>query len=109
MIEALITRLVREAPVIDASVVADLRCELEQNGEPLARSISRVVELVADQLVDPGIALQALAMACATLVDPRLDHTAREAARFEIETLLPLPDKPPRVTFVIPPATLKRR
>jgi len=109
VIEALITRLVREAPVVDPAVVAELRVELEQNGEPLARSISRVVELVADQLVDPGVALPALAMACATLVDPRLDHAAREAARFEIETLLPMPDKPPRVTFVIPPTALKRR
>jgi hypothetical protein len=109
MIEILITRLVHEAPTIDMAVVADLRAELERNGEPLARSISRVVELVADQLIDPGIALPALAMACATLVDARLDHAAREAARFEIETLLPMPDKPPRVTFVIPPTTLRRR
>ena len=107
-LELLITRLVREAPVIDATVVAELRLALERDGAPLARSISRVVELVAEQLVDAGVALPALAMACATLVDPRLDDAARDAARFEIETLLPMPDKAPRVTFVIPPSTLRR-
>ena len=109
MIEVLITRLVHEAPKIDPEVVDELRLALERDGTPLARSISRVLELVGEQLVDPGIALPALASACATLVDPRQGDAAREAARFEIETLLPMPDKPPRMTVVIPPSKLRRR
>jgi hypothetical protein len=56
-------------------------------------SIAQVVELVAAEKIDAGIALPALAMACGTLVDPRLGDREREAARFEIETLLPMPEK----------------
>jgi len=100
MIVELITRLVQEAPALDAGVTAQLVGELRANGAPLALSIARVVELVADDLVDPGIALPALAMACGTLVDPRLTEREREAARFEIETLLPVPEK--GVRFVVP-------
>ena len=50
-------------------------------------------------LVDAGIALPPLAMACATLADGirgKLGEAALEAARYEIDTLLPLPDKAPR-------------
>lgn len=100
MIVELITRLVQEAPALDAEVTGQLVGELRGNGAPLALSIARVVELVADDLVDPGIALPALAMACGTLVDPRLTEREREAARFEIETLLPVPEK--GVRFVVP-------
>lgn len=100
MIVELITRLVQEAPARDAAVIAQLLGELRANGAPLALSIARVVELVADDLVDPGIALPALAMACGTLVDPRLTEREREAARFEIETLLPVPEK--GVRFAVP-------
>jgi hypothetical protein len=93
VIEALITRLVQEAPAIDANTV-DALCEaLVADGSPLALSIRRIVELVAERLVDPGIALPALAEACATLVasdDPRV----LEAARFQVETLQPVPDRP---------------
>lgn len=100
MIVELITRLVQEAPARDAEITEQLLGELRANGAPLALSIARVVELVADDLVDPGIALPALAMACGTLVDPQLTEREREAARFEIETLLPVPEK--GVRFVVP-------
>jgi hypothetical protein len=103
VIEALITHLVREAPTFDPDVVEKLVLELEATREPLARSIARVLELVVEQLVDPGVALPALAMACATLVDPRSSDAVFEAARYEIDTLLPLPDK------IIPATALRRR
>ena len=94
MIEPLITRLVQEAPVLDAAVIAELTGELRADGRPLAEAIARVVELVGARRIDAGIALPALAMACATLCDPRLTEREREAARYEIETLLPVPGKP---------------
>ncbi|MBA3458978.1 MAG: hypothetical protein H0T46_03385 [Deltaproteobacteria bacterium] len=94
MIEPLITRLVQEAPLLDASLIAQLTGELRSDGRPLAKSIARVVELVGARRIDPGIALPALAMACTTLCDQRLSEREREAARFEIETLLPVPGKP---------------
>lgn len=90
------TALVRSAPARDPAVVGQLVDELHADGRPLARSIARVVELVAAGQIDPAIALPHLAMACATLCDPRLDEHAREAARYEIETLLPLPASAPR-------------
>ena len=98
MIEELITRLVQEAPARDPQVVDQLLAELEANGSPLARSIAQVVRLVGTE-IDPAISLPALAMACATLCDPRLTTREHEAARFEIETLLPLPadKKPPTI------------
>jgi hypothetical protein len=102
VIEQLITRLVQEAPALDPNVIEQLTDELRANGAPLALSIARVVELVADQLIDAGIALPALAMACGTLVDPRLTDREREAARNEIETLLPMPESGKR--FSIPAA-----
>ena len=93
MIELLITRLVQEAPAIDAVVVRDLREELWSEGSPLALAIARIVELVAEGLVDPGIALPALAEACATLVSSR-DAKVLAAAKFQIDTLEPMPDRP---------------
>ena len=103
-IEELITSLVQSAPVLESATIDALVGALRRDGRPLARSIAKVVELVGEQLVDAGIALPALAMACATLGDARLGDAEREAARFEIETLLPVPDhggpKPP--TFVVP-------
>ena len=94
MIEPLITRLVREAPAIDASVVEDLRAALWSEGSPLALAIARIVELVAEGLVDPGIALPALAEACATLAASR-DPQVLAAAKFQIDTLEPVPDLVP--------------
>ena len=100
-----ITQLVQSAPALDPRVVAELVDELRTQGSPLALSIARVVELVGEQLVDPGIALPALASACATLADARLGDAAREAARYEIETLLPVPDKAPKLTAPDVPLT----
>ena len=94
MIESLITRLVQQAPGLDETVVTELVGELRGIGSPLARSIAHVVELVGARRIDPGIALPALAMACTTLTDPRLTDREHEAARFEIETLLPVPAQP---------------
>lgn len=109
-IEASITALVQSAPVLDASAIASLTDELRAVGSPLALSIARVVELVGEGLVDAGIALPPLAMACATLCDDKLGDAAREAARNEIETLLPLPDKAPRVVAPdVPLASLTSR
>ncbi len=89
-IEALITRLVQEAPALDPGVVAELVERLEAMSSPLSRSLATVVQLVGHG-VDPAISLPAIAMACGTLVDPRSTTREYEAARFEIETLLPLP------------------
>lgn len=108
MIEALITRLVQEAPVLDASVVDELVRALRADGRPLAGSIANVVELVGNG-IDPGIALPALAMACTTLCDARLGEREREAARYEIETLLPLPTKPPTIAAPDVPITSVNR
>ena len=96
--------------MLDAGVIESLIDELRGVGSPLALSIARVVELVGEGLVDPGIALPALAMACATLVDPRATQPTHEAARYEIETLLPVPEKPPKpVTPDVPLSSLRRR
>ena len=99
----MITQLVRDAPAIDSRVADELVLALRSIRMPLAHSIARVLELVVEQLVDPGIALPALAMACATLVDERSDDRVLAAAQYEIETLLPTPDP------VIPATALRRR
>jgi hypothetical protein len=97
---------VQSAPALDPRVIENLIEELRAQGSPLALSIARVVELVGEQLVDPGIALPALASACATLADgKRLGGAALEAARYEIETLLPVPDKPPKLAAPDVPLT----
>ena len=79
---------------MDASVVEDLRAELWTNGSPLALSIARIVELVAEGLVSPGIALPALAEACATLVASQ-DPQVLAAAKYQVDTLEPVPDLVP--------------
>lgn len=110
MIEALITRLVQEAPVLDAAAIAELCSELRANGRQLALSIATVVELVGAGAIDQGISLPALAMACATLCDPRFGTAEHEAARYEIETLLPMPKTAPVITAPdVPLNALKRR
>jgi hypothetical protein len=96
-IEELITALVQRAPALDAGLADELVERLRRIGSPLARAIAKVTELVAEQLIAPGIALPPLAMACATLTDGvrgRLGERELEAARYEIETLLPVPDRP---------------
>ena len=102
-VEPLITQLVQQAPALDPSLIAELLIALRVDGSPLAHSIARVVELVGEQLVDAGIALPALAMACASLAEADPNAATREAARFEIETLLPVPDGPP-MRVVMPDA-----
>ena len=112
-IEQLITELVQRAPITEPAVADELVEHLRRIGSPLARSIARVVELVAEQLVDPGIALPALAMACATLADGvrgTLGTRELEAARYEIETLMPVPDRPPRISAPhVPLSSLRKR
>jgi hypothetical protein len=112
-IEQRITELVQRAPEIDAHAADDLIEALRGVGTPLALAIARIVELVAEQLVDPGIALPPLAMACATLaggVRGALGERELEAARYEIDTLLPMPDPPARVILPeVPLAALRRR
>jgi hypothetical protein len=112
-IEPLITQLVQSAPVLDPAVVAALIEQLRGIGAPLALAIAEVVGLVAEQRVDAGIALPPLAMACATLaagLRGELTERELEAARYEIETLLPLP-APARLAPApdVPLTALRRR
>lgn len=101
MITELITQLVQQAPAREPAIVRQLLDELRALGSPLALAIARTTELVDEDLIDPGIALPALAMACATLVDPRVSDRELEAARYEIDTLLPLPGQPPGTRYTI--------
>jgi hypothetical protein len=114
VVERSITLLVQQAPAIDTAVadllVLELRSTNHSEAAPLALAIARIVELVAEQIVDPGIALPALAMACATLGDGvrgTLGKRELEAARYEIETLLPMPG-PPGMKLVVPDVPLTR-
>ena len=108
MIEALITRLVQEAPQIDNATVEQLREALWSDGTPLALAIGRIVELVAEGLVSPAIALPALAEACATLVASS-DPKVLAAARYQIETLQPVPDRPHIAEPDVPLHMLRKR
>ncbi|MDB4952710.1 MAG: hypothetical protein JWO36_279 [Myxococcales bacterium] len=111
-IEPLITRLVQQAPDLDDATLMDLRLALEQVGTPLARSIWRALELAADQLIDPGIALPALAEACATLVAGcrgTVDDKVLETARYQIDTLQPVPDRPRMQEPDVPLSSLRKR
>ena len=112
-IETLSTQLVQQAPDLSSSTIEELRIALWAVGSPLALAIARIYELVEMDVVDPGIALPALAMACATLAGGMrgsLDNAALEAARFEIETLLPVPNKPPKPAAPdVPLTSLGRR
>jgi len=107
VIEELITRLIQQAPALDRATLEELRAALWANGTPLALAIGRIVELVGDDLVDPGIALPALAEACATLVDCD-DARALDAARFRVDTLQPKPDPPVRIAAPDVPVSLVR-
>lgn len=112
-IEQRITELVQSAPAADPDAVGALIDDLRAVGAPLALAIARVLELVALDLIDAGIALPPLAMACATLADGvrgALGPRELEAARYEIETLLPTPDPPARVVMPhVPVSALRRR
>ena len=111
--EALATALVQQAPALDPRTLEALRRALERIDQPLARSIARIVELVGMDVVDPAIALPALAEACATLaagIAGRIDDRVLEAARYQIDTLQPVPDKPPGIVhFDVPTQSLRRR
>jgi hypothetical protein len=96
---ALVTELVRQAPALDPETIARLLAVLEADGSALALALARVATLVRDGHVDAGIALPALAMAAATLDDPAAGDREREAARYEIETLLPVPGSSRRVAL----------
>ena len=67
MIEPLLTRLVQQAPALDAVVITELTAALHADGRPLAHAIAQVIALVAQGQIDAGIALPALAMASSTL------------------------------------------
>ena len=113
-LEALATRLVQEAPTLEPAVLDELREELQQVGSPLALAIARIYEFVGHGLVDPAIALPALAEACATVVmgiEGKVGQRELEAARYQIDTLTPMPDKPKNllVTPDVPLVSLKRR
>jgi len=111
-IEALATELVQQAPDVSSATIEDLRNLLWAVGSPLALAIARIYELVEMDVVDPAIALPALAEACATLVagiEGRVGERELEAARYQIDTLQPMPDKPPRVTEPDVPITKLRK
>lgn len=99
-IEPAITRLVQEAPARSPAVVATLLGGLHDVGSPLALVIARIVEYLDDDLVDPGLALPALAEACATLVAGvrgEVDQRVLDAATYQIATLEPMPDRPAKI------------
>ena len=112
-IETLSTRIVQDAPSLDPKVLEALHIELHSVGSPLALTIWRIYELVDEGLVDKAIALPALAEACATVVAGMrgLDgQSVLEAARYQIDTLTPMPDKPPKIgTPDVPLTSLKKR
>ncbi|HEY5935444.1 MAG TPA: hypothetical protein VIU61_12430 [Kofleriaceae bacterium] len=110
VINQLATRIVQEAPVIDPVVLEELLSLLDRVGSPLAQSIARVYELVAAERVPAAIALPHLAMACATLCDPRSTDREHAAAQYEIDTLLPVPpsDRPPLAEPDVPLTKLIR-
>ena len=89
-----ITALVRSAPELPAEIVQALLAELAacERDKELAGAIARVLALVAEGRVSAGAALPHLAMACETLLDERLTARERAAARYEVETFLPVPD-----------------
>jgi hypothetical protein len=108
LIDLLATQLVQQAPELDPHTIAALRKELEEEGSPLAQSVSRIVELVAEGLVDPAIALPPIAEACAVLVATS-DPKVLAAMQYQIDTLEPVPDKAPTIAAPDVPINLVRR
>jgi hypothetical protein len=112
-IEQLITELVRAAPACDPAVAGELVARLRGVASPLARSIADAVEGVTGGRIDAGIALPPLAMACATLAAGErgeLGERELEAARYEIDTLLPLPHgRPVLAAPDVPVSALRKR
>ncbi len=108
-IDELATQLVQQAPDLDPDTIAALRTGLEQQGSPLALAVSRIVELVAEGLVDAAIALPPIAEACSVLVTTS-DARVLAAMKYQIDTLEPMPDKAPRIGAPdVPVSALKRR
>jgi hypothetical protein len=108
LIDSLATQLVQQAPDLQADTLAALRTELAQIGTPLALSISRIVELIEMQLVDIAIALPPIAEACSVLVTSS-DPGVLDAMKYQIDTLQPVPDKPPAIGAPDVPINLVRR
>lgn len=112
-LETLSTRIVQDAPAIDKAVLEALHVELHAIGSPLALTIWRIYELVNEGLVDKAIALPALAEACATVVAGirgLVGERVLEAARYQIDTLTPMPDRPAKIaTPDVPLLSLKKR
>lgn len=101
-IESAIAKLIWEAPHRDPATIATLRAALDHVGTPLAASIARVVSGVANDLIDPAVALPALAEASATLIaglHGTMDQRSIDAARYQIETLEPVPRSPALVAL----------
>jgi len=96
LIDDLATQLVQQAPDLDPDTIAALRTGLEKQGSALALAVSRIVELIFEGLVDPAISLPAIAEACSVLVTTT-DARVLAAMKYQIDTLEPMPDKPPRV------------
>jgi len=98
-IERRITQLIQIAPESDDVITAALLEDLTAIGSPLAQVIADVLARVTAApgtaaRIDAGVALPALAMACATLaagLRGELGDRELEAARYEIDTLLPVP------------------
>lgn len=96
-VEQRITHLVQVAPATDAVITGALLGDLRAIGSPLAGVIAEVLALTAAGRIAAGVALPPLAMACATLaagLRGELGDRELEAARYEIDTLLPVPDRP---------------
>jgi hypothetical protein len=108
-VDALATQLVQQAPDLHADTLAALRTELERIGTPLALSINRIVELIEEHLVDIAIALPPIAEACSVLVTTS-DARVLDAMKYQIDTLQPVPDKPPSIAAPdVPLSSLKKR
>jgi len=108
-VDHLATELVQQAPDLHPDTLAALRTGLEHIGSPLALSINRIVELIEEQLVDIAIALPPIAEACSVLTttsDPRV----LDAMKYQIDTLQPVPDRPPSIAAPdVPLSSLKKR
>lgn len=101
-IEAIMIKLVREAPQRDPAEIATVRTALDRIGTPLAASIARVLDGVANDRIDPAISLPALAEACATLVAGlagKLDQRSLDAACHQLDSLEPVPRPPTLVSL----------
>lgn len=91
----------------DQAAHAAAKLSAERTG--LACAMERCLELIGEGLVDPGVALPALAMAAHSARATYLPAVA--AARYEIETLLPIPGKATAIkkSLDVPAASLVRR